>query len=183
MFAWWMGWSVPFAGFDLLFFSHGFTVLVSLFWSSQLMGLLGFKKMNHGWSAVGRSIWSVAPVDGLIHLMTIDFFFTWVCDPSSCSGFDRWRTRRMGLLGLCNESCYGFDRVLGLIVFCACAMNHRFDQISCACAMNFAGLCSSLLGFDETVRLVFSFLHFSSILRFSSQRLFWLLCSVGPNKY
>ena len=89
----------------------------------------------------------------------------------------------MGLLGLCNESCYGFDRVLGLIVFCACAMNHRFDQISCACAMNFAGLCSSHLGFDEAVRLVFSFLHFSSVLRFSSQRLFWLLCSVGPSKY
>ena len=151
---WWMGWLVAgcFNGFDLcllggwvdqfrllglivwwvwfFFFSHGFTVLVSLFWSSQLMGLLGFKKMNHGWSAVGRSIWSVAPIDGLIHLMTIDFFFTWVwfiwlwfhcfdllfwwvCDPSSCSGFDRWRTRRMGLLGLCNESCYGFDRVLG----------------------------------------------------------------------
>ena len=27
-----------------------------------------------GWSAVGRSVWLVAPVDGLIRLMTIDFF-------------------------------------------------------------------------------------------------------------
>ena len=31
-----------------------------------------------GWSAVGRSVWSVTPVDGLIHLMGLIFFFTWV---------------------------------------------------------------------------------------------------------
>ena len=129
----------------MIFFHMGLIhmALVSLFWSSVLMGLRSFIMF---W------VWSMKNAkNGFAGLVQWIMLWVW-----SCSRF---------------------------IIFCACAMNHRFDQISCACAMNFAGLCSSRLGFDETVRLVFSFLHFSSFLRFSSQRLFWLLCSVGPNKY
>ena len=123
-------WVWSFDGFDFIFFHMGLRFWFHYFDLLSWWVCWVWRRWIMGWSAVGRSIWSVAPVDGLIHLMTIDFFshgvwfiwlwfrcfdllFWWVCDPSSCSGFDRWRTRRMGLLGLCNESCSGFDRVLG----------------------------------------------------------------------
>ena len=89
---WWMGWSVLgcFNGFDLRLLGrwvNRFCLLGLIVWWVWFIwfwfhcfDLLSWwvcwvtRRWIMGWSAVGRSVWSVTPVDGLIHLMGLIFF-------------------------------------------------------------------------------------------------------------